>query len=754
MEKDFLPLLGRAEQYIEPTSKKLFGGEKVYPRSYEEAKVHLIKNLNSLKRDLSETSEKYKLNEYVVCVRMEKGFKAKSYYPSTLNNLRNITNVGARAYYLNNDTSNKKNDSKLYFMKVNDNWVNDFGTALLDDRFTTEAWQNDMQSIHSIDILKPFEKISNFDDGWNFGTVEIVLHPFGIYNNIVIEKLLSLIDNSNNKNKFKIKEYEDGPIFISAKIDRIGLEKLANFNPLRTVHPLRSIDIPELRSYMDIAAPFKEPQDKTKSIIKIGVFDGGAVIGVPFLKNYVNNEDLTNMPISQSCVSHGTAVCGAVLYGSLNDYKDISILPTPSISVENFRVFPTSDPADIDLYEVIDYIEDIVPKRNDISIYNLSLGPKGPIIDDQISRFTYSLDKLSIEHNVLFIVAVGNDGNLPAPHNRIQSPADLVNGLGVGAYTLRNDIKVRAPYSCVGVGREGCKVKPDLVAFGGSGDWPTYLVSTLPNMMAPSAGTSFASPIVANKIGAIMAQSSEITPQMARALLIHSSKHQDADKPDINFGHGYICDTVEEILGCSSNEVTMMYSSKVKTGKFVKLPIPFTELKDYKGSVTVKWTIVNLTDVNSTDSDGYTLTSIEDTFYPNENAKFLQFKGNKNIKIDTKNDVAKIAEYINEGYKLSPFPKSSSGNKYITEEKARLNYKWDTVVKRWNRYKISSVNKPFILLHGIGRKGYENKDINYYAIVTISLSGYAGNLYNDIINEYRLLEPIKLRNKNEIMINI
>ena len=88
---------------------------------------------------------------------------------------------------------------------------------------------------------------------------------------------------------------------------------------------------------------------------------------------------------------------------------------------------------DYDLYEIIDIIEKVVPKNKDIKIYNISFGPPGPILDDSISRFTYALDKLAYEEDVLFVVAVGNDGENIL--NRIQAPADLVNGLGIGAYT-------------------------------------------------------------------------------------------------------------------------------------------------------------------------------------------------------------------------------------------------------------------------------------------------------------------------------
>ena len=84
--------------------------------------------------------------------------------------------------------------------------------------------------------------------------------------------------------------------------------------------------------------------------------------------------------------------------------------------------------------------------HTETALYNLSFGPRGAIVDDDISRFTYALDRLSmLPHHPLFCVAVGNDGDLPYPFNRIQAPSDLVNGLGIGAYTFdKNGLKCNA----------------------------------------------------------------------------------------------------------------------------------------------------------------------------------------------------------------------------------------------------------------------------------------------------------------------
>ncbi|MDT2248998.1 hypothetical protein P7H16_21660 [Paenibacillus larvae] len=98
-----------------------------------------------------------------------------------------------------------------------------------------------------------------------------------------------------------------------------------------------------------------------------------------------------------------------------------------------------------------------------------------------MSRFTYALDTLAWNYQKLFVVAVGNDGEAPSPYNRVQAPADLVNGLGVGAYTFNYDTaeRIRSQLQLYCDGREGCKVKPDVCAFGGdSRRYPIHLINS------------------------------------------------------------------------------------------------------------------------------------------------------------------------------------------------------------------------------------------------------------------------------------
>jgi hypothetical protein len=254
---------------------------------------------------------------------------------------------------------------------------------------------------------------------------------------------------------------------------------------------------------------------------------------VPLLSGYVKSVDcVPTMPASEY-IAHATGVCGAVLHGNLAGKGRHDILPVPCVSIDSYRVLPLQDANDFELYEAIDAIEEVVKNSPSTKLYNLSFGSTGAIVDDSISRFTYVLDRLTYDVpegavNPLFCIAAGNDGDLDDPFNRIQSPADMVNGLGIGAYAYQSDgTKTKAPYSCVGAGREGAKVKPDFLEFGGSVDRPFVLVGTAPNTLATSIGTSFASPMAIGKIGKLMARSESIIPHIGRTLLIHNAEISD-----------------------------------------------------------------------------------------------------------------------------------------------------------------------------------------------------------------------------------
>lgn len=457
-----------------------------------------------------------------------------------------------------------------------------------------------------------------------------------------------------------------------------------------------------------------------RSSIKVGVFDGGVQSGTKLLDPYVENYDMVRAEPTEASLDHGANVCGAVLYGTgLVGKMETDTVDNPVVSVESFRVFPaakTDNPeADYQMYTTIDIIEKVVTERPDIRIYNLSFGPRGAIIDDEINRFTYVCDRLTYavddgEINPLFCIAAGNDGTLESPFNRVQSPADMVNGLAVGAYTLSplND-KYRAPYSCVGPGREGAKIKPDILEFGGYTDRP-FISTKSGNLIMGTAGTSLAAPVVAGKIGCLMAASDQIVPHLGRALLIHSAESQGLEG-NVENGFGFCLDGVEDILNCSDNKVTILYEGEITSSATVKLPIFAPGISEIHGNADIKWTICTVVNPNINDPDAYTNNCIEDTFYPND-MRFPFRKGTSEKKLNLLKDadIVVARELIKEGYIKSELPVSKPAKKHFAEADLRnSDFKWDTIIRKDVRMRCSSLLNPFISLHAIGRDEYEHE---------------------------------------------
>lgn len=602
-----------------------------------------------------------------------------------------------------------------------------------------------------------------FSDSWEEGIVEVVIHPLGEDCGKVVDGFFDVV--KIKKSDAVVRTYDDGLTFVCMHMDRESMALAQKYNPLRSIKPMRDDWEEQIRVSSMVALAPKLPDTIMKSSIKVGVFDGGVQSGTKLLDPYVDNYDMVRAEPTEAGLDHGANVCGAVLYGTgLAGKMETDTVDNPVVSVESFRVFPTAKTdnpeADYQMYTTIDIIEKVVTERPDIRVYNLSFGPKGAIIDDEINRFTYVCDRLTYavddgEINPLFCIAVGNDGTLESPFNRVQSPADMVNGLAVGAYTLSplND-KYRAPYSCVGPGREGAKIKPDILEFGGYTDRP-FISTKSGNLIMGTAGTSLAAPVVAGKIGRLMAASDQIVPHLGRTLLIHSAESQGLEGTVEN-GFGFCSDGVEDILNCSDNKVTILYEGEIASSATVKLPIFAPGISEIHGNADIKWTICTVVNPNINDPDAYTNNCIEDTFYPND-MRFPFRKGTTEKKLNLLKDadIVVARELIKEGYIKSELPVSKPAKKHFAEADLRnSDFKWDTIIRKDVRMRCSSLLNPFISLHAIGRDEYEHEKIKYFVVITVDIPNFKGSLYDQILQTYDNLLPIQIQNVNRIMTQI
>ncbi|SUY47662.1 Subtilase family [Clostridium putrefaciens] len=758
------PILAKGEEYIVP-HKHDNGFSKGDKRlSFEEARYKLSNQVKDVISCINQTPQEFIMDEVIVNVKMDVDYSAKSYHPNAFIKHINAEDVGSKKWMKEITLKDKTKPNKIklgkeIFLRMSKITLQTLEEQLRSgDDFSKGAIDN-IRSIESIYFDNHSILISKFDADWTDGRVELVLHPFESSTEKAKNQLMKLINQYGGEtSKVKFKTYASGITFVSAVLTRETLTHVLRFNPIRTAHPIFLKQLPIIRSSgMGMPLP-PPPLNVQQSTIKVGVFDGGVNVNNPYFAGCVieNNPILT--PKDNNFLDHGMGVVGAALYGDLSGYGLKDNLATPIINVESFRVFPLSDYNDIDLYEIIDIIEDVVPKRPDINVYNLSIGPYGAIDDDNITRFTYAIDELSKDGKTLFVVAVGNDGDLSDDQLcRIQAPSDAVNCLGIGAYSQKSDGTFeRAEYSSYGDGREGCKIKPDFLDFGGSTTNPFQLISGSANGRSFSCGTSFSAPLVTAKAAEIIGRCNFGNPLLARVLLVHTAQHPEY-KADRFIGHGFANQKVEDILSCVDNSVTTIYQSKLRPTQAIKLPLPYIGNLNYSGKVVVEWTIALSTEIDAKNTEDYTLSCIEDTFYPSQN-KYTMSKtinGKRKTKVvNLASDHDTIEELIADDWRLGNNPNSYSdfSNKYKTEQERKNNFKWDTVIKRRAVMAYKNLKDPYLVLHAMDRYGHDAEFVNYAVAVTMDYIDSTEDVYDLTLKTYNKLEVASIRNVNEILV--
>ena len=771
-------ILGNGEKYAASVEKPGTGRPPKLPRTYGEARTKLVSELKEAAEQFRNLPQRLKKpSEAVFCLRLHPDVTAKSYDPSALiTSVPDLRDVGSRQYSVAGSEVASTERLQKRLAKQDDDLVDArlvfvqggataFGGLLsqLDQAESklTDSFRTDVCRIERFDLLAPEERVVGFDDSFEEGRAELVIHPSRDSDPRQAEFLFELFDACGiDSDKATIRPYLGGPTFVSCRITRDSLTEISRANPLRSAHPLRFAGLTRLRNSPTASAP-KPPPGNTRSTIKVGVLDGGIDTSNALLAGHAEEDTSLSVatPPDDECVAHGTAVAGAVLHRELNDLKAKDQLADPPVSVVSFRMFPTSDPLDVDLYECVDAIEKIVPARSDIKFYNVSFGPHGPIQDDPVSRFTYVLDHLSCKHNVSFCVAVGNDGNV-AGEERVQAPADMVHGLGIGAYT-RNGVAVKhAEYSSRGPGRECGKLKPDVASFGGCENSPMHLVSTEPGKKVLQWGTSFAAPPATRLTALAGSAFDSSSPLLGRALVVHTAKHPDG-KPDVKLGNGAIADSLDAVLDCSSKRVTVVFQGEIKPAEFVQLPVPWPGDAALPGMVSVEWTVAALAPVSAMHPSDYTSCCIEDTLYPD--GQLFSFsepvppgeKGKSRV-LHLVNDSSEIASLTAAGWKQSTWPKSESGNTKVgldEVERRKIDLKWESVVRRKLRKRGENFDQPILLLHGIGRRNVVDA-FGYVAVVTVEAKKFDGDLYAAIRNRYPALSPIRLRSEAETRIKL
>ena len=242
----------------------------------------------------------------------------------------------------------------------------------------------------------------------------------------------------------------------------------------------------------------------------------------------------------------------------------------------------------------MEIIEDVMQKHaRATKVWNLSLGIESKICTGSMSDLGIFLDYIQDKYQVQIFVSSGNLNTLPlrewppqssvGERDRIISPADSVRAITVGSIALydSDDSIVKAmqpsPFSRRGPGANYI-VKPDVVDFGGNLSKTLHIdglgmkgMDVRGNIIEGN-GTSYSTPRIVQKFASIYDEMTEKDILLAKAMLIHSARMNSRDLLEQNqnnikyYGFGMPSVSVQDILQCSEDEVTLVFRAKSNTG--------------------------------------------------------------------------------------------------------------------------------------------------------------------------------------------
>ncbi|PHM50750.1 S8 family peptidase [Xenorhabdus miraniensis] len=718
-------LLGYGETLTGNVKIKKGGGGKNKPYTYNENKLVIMSDLASLISEIENVPASALPDDKAVAkFVLHPAFLAKSYFPVGLFNKFSLTSVGSKSVRIKPRKDIKKKGRKdeyttacIYVSGKIENFQS-FLRALNDDTLN-KSQKDDFITLESVSMFNPSDKIKSLK-GDDERSIEVALHTPDENSAIVDSFIIFALQQGASVDKERCIKVK-GLTFMPIKANKKTAYKIAKFSFLRTLRDLPELRVsePVIRRSVNSPSSFKLPSEGAiNPNLKVAIFDGGISIDdfSQWVTEYTFNKDGKT---SAQLLSHGQDVTSTLLFGVMD--SGAVKLNVPYCNIDHYRVLDSNiNNADIDLFDVLIRIKSVLDTQH-YDYINLSLGPRLPVDDDDVHVWTSTLEEALSAGNTLCTVAVGNDGHLPAGLNRIQPPADLVNGLSVGAATSLSENWERCHYSCIGPGRSPGFVKPDGVAFGGDSEEPFKVFSPMNNGLASTAGTSFAAPLALRQAIALSSSLQyNITPLTAKALLIHHAENSNHERSEV--GWGRFPHNISDVIYCDDNEVKVIYQGVLKPSQHMRAFIPYPD-KPTTGCVNLRATFCFSSPVDAEHPLNYTRSGLEITM-------------RKGIS-DTKKGLT--------------FPLFNLKNIYADENEQRNDgHKWETTLRSEHTFKQDELTTPCfdIIYHGrdcgMPIDVSELDDLPYVLIVTLS-AGEMPDLYNNIRQKYQTLQPIQVQ---------
>lgn len=534
------------------------------------------------------------------------------------------------------------------------------------------------------------------------------------------------------------------------RLPESALSSASLFNPLRSLRPM-----PSMRPFPTLlraAGPRVSPPANLAVIsdLPVAVFDGGVDVTSPYY-SVVTNVDLTSEAAELEASRHGSGVVGGILYGNI---QPGSVLGQPVASVQHFRVVPHPNPTtDPDAYWILDQIVARINAGN-FKIVHLSLGPNLCVEpDSEPNRWTATLDALAYEKGVLFVTAAGNNGEEDSATglDRVMVPADMVNGLSVGACDALPSTTPwnRTAYSAIGPGRPGALVQPCGVQFGGDVGTAPFHALQADGTLVPTSGTSFAAPLVTSgilRLGGELGNECSVQNTL-RAFSLHMAEVHPTGEAALNHvGYGRL--PLDYNLACGPNEVTVLYQDTIGRDEIIGLPLPLPD-SALTGTIEIRWTLVITAPTEPTESTEYTRATIEPVFRPHANRyRFTHRTAGPEI-ADVVQDYERVSELLRAGYQVSAVPVSKAIGPGLPDEVDRRDGgKWETVRRGEVRMRASSLRMPRLDLTYLARQGglldRASSELDYSLLVTVRARPDVP-LYDKVRLAFQPLTPLRTR---------
>ena len=724
-------LLGFGERLTEPIPYPQRPMDKKVPYSVTAARDRLVPMVASTVAVLDSLPDNAcPQDEAVAVLTLHPEFLAKTYYPGALLRELKLETIGSRPVAVKPEKTTRvkareEEPSTQLFVAGPREAFRVWSTELAS---WTEGRRGseDLTKVESFLAPSAADKLKAMPEEEKRPLLEVALHatPQAGY---VLQGFRDYASWLGAEADFGRRFYAGGLCFLPVRADADKVEELTKFSFLRVARPMPRIRVlqPVVRSWsrpkaFRVELPSEDPVDPQ---LRVAVFDGGVDSG-SHVERWVNSHDAGDVGKSlEKYLAHGAAVTSALLFGPLASSRGPE---RPFAQVDHHRVLDETSGDDADLYDVLKRIKTVLQSEQ-YSFVNFSIGPDEPIDDDDIHGWTAVIDELLSEGDVLAAIAVGNGGDRPLEYNRIQVPADCVNGLSVGSADVRGEDWRRAVYSSIGPGRSPGVVKPDVVAFGGSEREPFWVLDEGEGepQVRPEAGTSFASPSALRLATGIRAHfGSLLGPLAIKALLVHCSESGGERHES---GWGRVPLDLEDFVLCPDGTARIVYQGELTPGQYLRARVPLPA-KELPGMITIRATLCYATKVDSNHPGNYTRAGVDVVFRPHSKKFDKNSKDPTNPSTDT-------------FFQLKEFS---------TEKELRRDaHKWETTLHREKRKRGSSLHEPTFDIHYNAREqsaATSRADKVRYALVMSVICKKVPDIYDQVVRAFptqiRPLQPL------------